>query len=118
MLRIKVEINKKILRRKRKIKRETRERKKKKFFKKSFFSKEDGSSLDEDDDGDNDSERVLFMLVEYDEEDYEYSEEEGEFNLIVELISALEELGKERKKIKSLKADLKNKEGYQNSNSK
>jgi hypothetical protein len=92
-------------------------RNKNKFFKKSFYSKEDNSSSDEDDDSDNDSERVLFMEVEDDEEDSEYSEEEGEVDLREELISALEELGKERKKIKSLKAELKKKEGSQNSNS-
>jgi hypothetical protein len=44
-------------------------------------------------------------------------EEEGEFDLRAELISALEELRKERKKNKSLKAELKMKEGSQNSNS-
>jgi hypothetical protein len=44
------------------------------------------------------------MEVEYDEEDLEYSEEEGEFDLITEFITSLEEIGKERKKIKSLKA--------------
>jgi hypothetical protein len=34
------------------------------------------------------------MVVEYDEEDFEYSKEEGEVDLRAELISALEELGK------------------------
>ena len=53
------------------------------------------------------------MAVEDDEEDFE---EEGEVDLREELISALEELGKERKKIKSLKSKLKKKEGTQNSN--
>jgi hypothetical protein len=43
---------------------------------------------------DNDSERVLFMAVQYDEEDYKYFEEEGEIDLKEELISALEEQGK------------------------
>jgi hypothetical protein len=87
-------------------------RNKRKLFKKSFYSKEDSSSSEkEDNDSDNDSERVLFMEVEYD------SKEEGEVNLKVELISALEELRKERKKNKSLKAELKMKEGSQNSNS-
>jgi hypothetical protein len=85
-----------------------------KFFKKIFYSKEDESSSDEDDDSDSDSQRVHFMTVDDDEEDYE---EEGEVDLREELISALEELGKERKKIKSLKAELKKKEGYQNYNS-
>jgi hypothetical protein len=83
-----------------------------KFFKKSFYSKEDNSSSEkEDNDSDNDSEGVLFMEVEDD------SKEEGEVDLIAELISALEELRKEGKKNKSLKAKLKMKEGSQNSNS-
>jgi hypothetical protein len=51
------------------------------------------------------------MALEYD------SKEEGEFDLRAELINALEELRKERKKNKSLKAELKMKEGSQNSNS-
>jgi hypothetical protein len=55
------------------------------------------------------------MAVEYSEED---SEEEGEVDLREELISALEELRIERKKIKSLKEELKEKEGSHNSNSK
>jgi hypothetical protein len=55
------------------------------------------------------------MEVEDSEED---SEEEGEVDLREELISALEELRIERKKIKSLKEELKEKEGSQNSNSK
>jgi hypothetical protein len=42
------------------------------------------------------------------EDDYE---ELGEFDLKAELISALEELGKERKKNMSLKEELKMKEG-------
>jgi len=53
------------------------------------------------------------MEVDDDEED---SEEEGEFNLREELISALEELRKERKKNRSLKVELKMKEGSHNSN--
>jgi hypothetical protein len=47
------------------------------------------------------------MEVEYDEE--------GEFNLRVELINALDELRKERKKNKPLKEELKMNEGCQNS---
>jgi len=43
--------------------------------------------------------------------------EEGEVDLRVELINALEELRKEINKNKSLKAELKMKEGSQNSNS-
>jgi hypothetical protein len=81
-------------------------RNKKKFFKKRFnVSKEDSSSSDEkDNDSDSDSERVLFMEVEDD------SEEEGKFDLIAKLISALKELRKEIKKNKSLKVELKMKE--------
>jgi hypothetical protein len=85
-------------------------RNKSKFFKKIFYSKEDGSSWDEEDnDCDNDLERVLFM------EGKDDSEEEGEVNLREELINVLEELRKERKKNKSLKVELKMKEGSQDS---
>jgi hypothetical protein len=88
-------------------------RNKSKLFKKSFYSKEDNFSLDEeDDDSDIDLERVLFMVVEYD------SKEEGEVKLRAELISAIEELRKERKKNKSLKVELKMKKGCQTSHSK
>jgi hypothetical protein len=55
------------------------------------------------------------MVVE--DDDFEDSEEEGEVDLRVELISSLEELGEKRKKIKSLKDELKKKEGSQNSKS-
>jgi hypothetical protein len=90
-------------------------RNKNKFFKKSLYSKEDSSSSDEDDDSDSDSENVLFMAYENDEEDYE---EEGEVDLREELISALEELKRERKKNKSLKGELLMlKEDSQNPNS-
>jgi hypothetical protein len=107
---IKTVMKKKFLKGKRNIKKGNKRRNK--FFKKSFYSKEDSSSSDkEDNDSDSDSERVLFMEVEDD------SEEEGEVDLRAELISALEELRKERKKNKSLKAELKMKEGSQNSNS-
>jgi hypothetical protein len=46
------------------------------------------------------------MEVEYSEDDFE---EEGEIDLITELISSLEELRIETKKIKSLKEELKGK---------
>jgi hypothetical protein len=92
-------------------------KKKNKFFKKKFYSKEDNSSSYENDDSENDLERVIFMVVEDDEEDSKDSEEEGEVDLREELINSLEELGKERKKIKSLKEYLKKKEGSKNSNS-
>jgi hypothetical protein len=49
------------------------------------------------------------MEIEYDEEDFEYFKEEGEVDLRAELINALEELGNERNKIKSLKVELKKK---------
>jgi hypothetical protein len=51
------------------------------------------------------------MVVEDDDK------EEGEVDLRVELINALEELMKKINKNKSLKAELKMKEGSQNSNS-
>jgi hypothetical protein len=101
---------------KKKIQKGDKRRNKKKFFKKSFYSKEDSSSSDEDDDSDNDSERVLFMAVEYDEEDSKDNEEEGKVNLRAELINSLEEIRKKRNKIKSLKVELEKKEGSQNSN--
>jgi hypothetical protein len=92
-----------------------KKRNKNKFFKKILYSKEDSSSSDEDDDSDNDSEKVLFMEFENDEEDYE---EEGEVDLEEELINALSELKIERKKNKSLKEELiKLKEDSQNPNS-
>jgi hypothetical protein len=50
------------------------------------------------------------MEVEYD------SKEEGEVNIKVDIISALEELRKERNKKKSLKVELKMKEGSHYSN--
>jgi hypothetical protein len=50
------------------------------------------------------------------EDSKEDSKEDGEVDLIEELISALEELRIERKKIKSLKVELKGKEGSHNSN--
>jgi hypothetical protein len=78
-------------------------RNKKKFFKKSFYSKEDNSSSNEDNDIDSDLENVLFMSYENEEEDYE---QEGEFDLIEELISDLEELKRESKKNKTLKGEL------------
>jgi hypothetical protein len=61
---------------------------------------------DEEEDSESDTERVLFM---------EYFEEEGEVDPREELISALEELRIERKKIKSLNVELKEKEGSHNS---
>ena len=92
-----------------------KKRNKIKFFKKSLYSREYSSSSNEDDDSDSDSERVLFMSLENDEE---YYEEEGEVDLEVELISALSEIKRERKKKKSLKEELiKLKEGFQNPNS-
>jgi hypothetical protein len=48
--------------------------------------------------------------MEVENDDEENYEEEGEVDLRVELIGALEELGKERKEIKSLKEKLKKKQ--------
>jgi hypothetical protein len=79
---------------------------KRKIFKKSLYSKEDSSSFGEDNDGDSDSERVLFMEMETQEEtlqvDDEYCEYEGQVDLEEELISALRDIKRERKKNKSL----------------
>jgi hypothetical protein len=78
------------------------------FFKKSFCTKEDNSSLDEDEVNDSDTERVLFMEIENsneegsDEEESEKEYEEAEFNLMEELISAIEVIKKEKKKNKML----------------
>jgi hypothetical protein len=88
-----------VSKREKKYQKEKKRRNKRKIFKKSFYSKEESSSsYEEDNESDNDSERVLFMVLEHD------SEEEGEFGLIAELINALELLWKERKKNKPLKA--------------
>jgi hypothetical protein len=77
---------------------------KRKVFKKNLYSREDSSSSDEDDESDSDSERVLFMATENKKRTLE-SEEEGEVDLEEELISALTELKKERKKNKSFKEE-------------
>jgi hypothetical protein len=88
---------------------------------KILYSKDDSSSSDEDDDSGSDSRRVLFMDLETHEEttknnegDYE---EEGEVNIVEELINSLSDLTIARKKNKSLKEELsKLKEGFQNPN--
>jgi hypothetical protein len=71
---------------------------KRKAFKKNLYSREDSSSSDEDDESDSDSERVLFMATKTKKRTPESDEEEGEVDLEEELISALTELKKERKK--------------------
>ena len=91
---------------------------KRKVFKKSFYSKEDKSSSYEEDDSDSDSERVLFMAMETlkgtHENDEEYHEE-CEVDIEEELISALSEIKRERRKSKSSKEELiKLKESSQN----
>ena len=67
---------------------------------KSLFSNEYSSSSNEADDSDDDSRNVLFMELEEidvdDKEDYV----KGDVNLEVELINALSEPNKERKKNK------------------
>jgi hypothetical protein len=78
------------LKKEKKYKKGDKRRNKKKFFKKSLYSKEDNSS-EEDDDSDSDSENVLFVDFENDEEDYE---QEGEVDLEEELIDILSELMK------------------------
>jgi hypothetical protein len=81
---------------------------KKKFYKKkkNFYSKEDISSSDMSEDEDSE---LLFMGMNTqnnDVDDEENSEFEGEVNLEEELISALEELRKYKKKNKLLRAQL------------
>ena len=76
---------------------------------KQFYSKEDNNSFDDDDsDSDNESERVLFLAMDAKEvvEEHDESEEEGKVDLDAELVSALEELDKARKKNKLLKKEL------------
>ena len=72
---------------------------------KNIYSKEDNNSSDDDTDNDD---GVLFMTIDTKEipDDHEGSEEEGEVDLEAKLISALEELNKERKKNKLLKKEL------------
>jgi hypothetical protein len=79
---------------------------KKKSFKKNLYSRKDSSSSSEDDETDSDSEKVLFMAKENQTRNSDSSEEEGKVDLREELISALEELRKERKKNKLLKKEL------------
>ena len=86
---------------------------------KTSTQKEDNNSSDHDIDSDSDLEKVLFMAIDTKEilDNHEGSEEEGEVDLEGELISALEELDKERKKNKLLKKELnKIKESTQDSN--
>jgi hypothetical protein len=87
--------------------------------KKILYSKDDSSSSDEDDDSDNDSRRLLFMVLDTQDETIENNEgeyeEEGEVNLEEELIGALSDLRITKKKNNSLKEELsKLKEGFQN----
>jgi hypothetical protein len=82
---------------------------KKKFYKKkkNFYSKEDNSSSDMSED---DETKLLFMGIETQnnvvDDNEENSEVEGEVYLEGELISALEELRKYKKKNKSLREQL------------
>jgi hypothetical protein len=76
---------------------------KRKFFKKNLYSRNDSSSSGEDDETDSDLKKVLFMARENQTRNYDSYKEEGEIHLRAELISALEEIRKERKKNKSLK---------------
>jgi flagellar hook-basal body complex protein FliE len=74
---------------------------KRKVFKKNIYSREDSSSSDEDNKSDSDSNRVLFMDTKNKKND-----EEGEVDFEAELINALTELKKERKKNIYLKTQL------------
>ena len=68
--------------------------------KKNLYFKEDSSSSDEED-SDSDSRKVLFMAFEKNIENNEDNyEEEGEVNVEGELISALCDMKKKRKKNK------------------
>jgi hypothetical protein len=56
---------------------------------------------------------VLFMTVkDFDEEGTEEEYEEAEVDYIEELLSAIEVIKREKKKNKSLQAELKGKEGF------
>ena len=74
----------------------------------NIYSKENNNSYDDDSNSDNDSEKVIFFAMDANEDtiDHDEFEEEGEVDLEVELISALEELHKERKKNSLLKKEL------------
>jgi hypothetical protein len=88
----------------------------KKAFKKSLCTKEDISSSDEDEAIDSEIERVLFMVVEDSEEEYEEAEEEYEeseeeyeeekVDYREELMCAIEVIRREKKKNKKLQAEL------------
>jgi hypothetical protein len=94
-------------------------RTKKKIFKKILCTKEDRSSSNEDEVSDSNKERVLLMEVEYsDEEGSEEEYEEAEVDYREEFMSAIEVIKREKKKNKSLKEELRGKEGVQNYNSK
>ena len=75
---------------------------------KNIYSKEDNNSSDNDTDSENELEKVLFMAIGTKEnlDNHEGSEEEREVDLEGEIIIALEELDKERKKNKLLKKAL------------
>ena len=75
---------------------------------KNIYSREDINSSNDDSNSDNDSKKVLFMAMDTKETtgDHDESKEEGEVDLEAKLISALEELHKERKKNRLLKEEL------------
>jgi hypothetical protein len=64
-----------------------------KVFKKNLYSREDSSSFEEDNESDSDLERVFFMAMEN-----KKNNKEGEVDFEAELINALTEMKKERKK--------------------
>jgi hypothetical protein len=87
----------------------------KKVFKKNFCTAEDISSSDEYKVSDNETGRVLFMVVEDSdkenseeeyEESYEEEIEEAEVDFREELISAIEVIRREKKKNKKLQGEL------------
>jgi hypothetical protein len=75
----------------------------KKKIKKHLCTKEDNSSSNQYEVSDSNTKRVLFMVVENsNEEDSEKEYEEGEVDLMEELMSSIEVINREKKKNKKL----------------
>jgi hypothetical protein len=89
-------------------------RNKKKVFKKCSCTKEHNSSSDETEVNESETERVLFMEIEYsNKEDIEEEYKEGEFDYREELLSVIEVIKRENKKKKKLQEELDKKEDTQ-----
>jgi hypothetical protein len=79
----------------------------KKVFKKILCTKEDISSSDEDEVSDSETERVLFMEVEYfEKEDTKEEYKEAKVEYRKELLCAIEVIRREKKKNKKLQEKL------------